>query len=180
VFRKDNSDGGLSANLRRAAEVSAAGVVLLDTLSRFYDGEIESGLFSLRQLRQSNSLSELIRVLCPDLSGRNDGAALRIRRLISAGCDDLSQADLPRSIKSNPSQADDDPGSFHGAEGGALTARQRIALQLVRDGCSNREMARVMAISENTVKWHLKETFRRLGVINRCAALKVAESRGLI
>ena len=180
MSRKGYSDGGVSANLQRAAEVSAAGVVLLDTLSRFYDGQIESGLFSLRQLRQSNSLTELIRVLCPDLSGRNDGVALRIRRLIAVGCDESSQAGLSRGIKSNPGHSDDDPGFFGGAEGGALTARQRIALRLVRDGCSNREMARVMAISENTVKWHLKETFRRLGVINRCAALKVAESRGLI
>ena len=65
-------------------------------------------------------------------------------------------------------------------EGGALTAKQRIAPPLVRDGGSNPEVARVMAISENAVEWHLKETFRRLGAMNRCAALKVAGSRGLI
>ena len=52
----------------------------------------------------------------------------------------------------------------------ALTERQREILQRVQNGCSNKEIARQLGISEGTVKQHLVTIFRQLKVRNRTMA----------
>lgn len=52
----------------------------------------------------------------------------------------------------------------------ALTSRQREVLYALADGCTNREIADRLTISEPTVKKHLQHVFRTLGVSNRVAA----------
>ena len=52
-----------------------------------------------------------------------------------------------------------------------LTARQHEVLALVVQGKSNRDIAEVMGLSENTVKVHLAAIFRALGVSSRTEAL---------
>ena len=47
-------------------------------------------------------------------------------------------------------------------------------------GRSNREIAEVVPLSVNTVKFHLKNLFDKLGVSNRQEAVTVAIRRGLI
>ena len=51
-----------------------------------------------------------------------------------------------------------------------LTDGQREILTLVSEGFSNREIAARIHLSENTVKSHLQEIFRKLGVRNRVEA----------
>ena len=56
----------------------------------------------------------------------------------------------------------------------ALTPRQQQILELVGAGKTNREIAGIVGISENTVEYHLnKRIFPRLGVRNRSAAADV-------
>lgn len=64
-----------------------------------------------------------------------------------------------------------------GAPGGSateplakLTPRQRDVLELVVEGKSNKEIARILDLGEGTVKIHLAALFRNLGVRNRSAA----------
>jgi DNA-binding CsgD family transcriptional regulator len=52
-----------------------------------------------------------------------------------------------------------------------LTGRQREILQLVATGCSNRQIARRLVVSEATVRKHLENIFSRLEVNNRTAAV---------
>lgn len=61
-----------------------------------------------------------------------------------------------------------------------LTASQREVLRHVAGGASNARIGRRMGVSEDTVKWHLKQAFRRLGVSNRCAAVTAARARGVL
>ena len=56
----------------------------------------------------------------------------------------------------------------------SLTAQQRAILRLLGRGKSNREIAYTVKISENTVKFHLREIFRKLGVRNRVEAARLA------
>jgi DNA-binding CsgD family transcriptional regulator len=63
---------------------------------------------------------------------------------------------------------------------GALTDGQREILALVSEGCSNREIANRVQLSENTVKTHLQEIFRKLGVRNRVEAAIRAVRDGLL
>jgi DNA-binding NarL/FixJ family response regulator len=51
-----------------------------------------------------------------------------------------------------------------------LTPRQRDVLQLLVRGHSNKEIARLLGLSEGTVKVHMAAVFRRLGVASRSAA----------
>jgi two-component system, NarL family, nitrate/nitrite response regulator NarL len=48
-----------------------------------------------------------------------------------------------------------------------LTARERVVMQAVGDGLKNREIARELWITEETVKFHLKNVYRKLGVSSR-------------
>ena len=51
-----------------------------------------------------------------------------------------------------------------------LTARQQELLQLVARGYTNSDIARELVVSTATVRKHLENIFRRLGVTNRTAA----------
>ena len=48
-----------------------------------------------------------------------------------------------------------------------LTFRQNQIVTLLKLGSSNREIARVLGVSEGTIKVHLHRIFQRLGVANR-------------
>jgi DNA-binding NarL/FixJ family response regulator len=54
-----------------------------------------------------------------------------------------------------------------GARLGRLTARQRVVADLISGGASNKEIAERLKISERTVKAHLTEAFRNVGVSDR-------------
>jgi len=62
----------------------------------------------------------------------------------------------------------------------SLSLREREVLRLLGDGASNGRIACVLAISENTVKWHIRNIFGKLGVPNRTAAVRAAQALGLI
>jgi DNA-binding CsgD family transcriptional regulator len=72
---------------------------------------------------------------------------------------------------------DSDGGGTHAP---ALTAREREILLRVLDGKSNWAIARLMNVSENTVKFHLKNIFRKLDVSSRVVAATKAHSLGLL
>jgi len=61
----------------------------------------------------------------------------------------------------------------------AQLARQRY-LELLAVGLSNKEIGRTMGVSENTVKYHLKNIFKELGVSNRTVAVNSARELGII
>lgn len=57
----------------------------------------------------------------------------------------------------------------------SLTQREREVWDLVARGLSNREIAKRLGLSDNTVKFHVQHLFHKLGVKNRTeAALKHA------
>jgi DNA-binding NarL/FixJ family response regulator len=55
----------------------------------------------------------------------------------------------------------------------ALSAREREILDLVARGMSNREIAERLTISTNTVKFHLRVVYAKLGVHNRVQATQL-------
>ncbi|MEN8176103.1 MAG: response regulator transcription factor [Pseudomonadota bacterium] len=71
------------------------------------------------------------------------------------------------------------PGS-HPARIEGLTVRQVEVLRLIGLGQSNKEIARALGLSENTVKIHVAAIFRALNVNNRTQAAVVARERGLL
>jgi len=62
----------------------------------------------------------------------------------------------------------------------SLSAREIEVLELVAAGSSNTEVARVLFVSETTVKSHLAHIFTKLGVSSRTAAVSAARQRGIL
>ncbi|HKV45394.1 MAG TPA: response regulator transcription factor [bacterium] len=63
---------------------------------------------------------------------------------------------------------------------GALSGRERQVLRLVAQGMSNKQIARQLAITERTVKFHMTSIFNKLGAENRAQAIALAAQRGLL
>lgn len=65
-------------------------------------------------------------------------------------------------------------------EWAALTHRELEILGLVAKGASNREVARDLWLSDQTVKFHLANTYRKLCVSKRAKAVERARELGLL
>jgi len=63
---------------------------------------------------------------------------------------------------------------------GDLTLRQLEVLKLLGDGRTNKEISSALAIADRTVRAHLTELFRTLGVSSRTQAVLAAQRLGLL
>ena len=92
----------------------------------------------------------------------------------------------PEMVRPNSATAetisDPDPrlplGIGRGAQLDALTARQHEVLERLENGKSNKQIARELNLSENTVKIHVGRILRALGVSNRTQAAVFARAKG--
>ncbi|HWI08662.1 MAG TPA: response regulator transcription factor [Solirubrobacteraceae bacterium] len=64
--------------------------------------------------------------------------------------------------------------------GEELTKRERTLLEAVARGLSTKAISRELWISEKTVKFHLTNIYRKLGVHNRTGAMRYAFDHGLV
>ena len=56
-----------------------------------------------------------------------------------------------------------------------LTEQEIRVLRLIADGLANKEIAAKLGNASETIKWHIKSIYRKLGVSNRVQALQVAK-----
>jgi DNA-binding NarL/FixJ family response regulator len=61
-----------------------------------------------------------------------------------------------------------------------LTVREMDVLRLIRDGFRNKQIADELAISENTVNFHIKNLMEKLRANDRTHAVTIALRRGLL
>ena len=66
------------------------------------------------------------------------------------------------------------------ASDAGLTKREREILQLVAEGNTNGQVARTLWVTEQTVKFHLANIFRKLNVSNRTQASRWAHTHGVL
>jgi DNA-binding NarL/FixJ family response regulator len=76
-------------------------------------------------------------------------------------------------------QAGDASGRNAGACPG-LTRRERTILSAVAEGTTTREISNALSVREQTVKFHLTNIYRKLGVANRSSAVCHALKHGLV
>jgi DNA-binding NarL/FixJ family response regulator len=62
----------------------------------------------------------------------------------------------------------------------ALTSREIEVLAMLADGLGNKEIARQLDISDNTVKFHLSAIFGKLGATNRTEAVMLGMRYGYV
>ncbi len=63
---------------------------------------------------------------------------------------------------------------------GGLTSREGQILRLVAAGASNHSVAKRLWVTEQTVKFHLSNVYRKLGVANRTEAAHYAHVHGVV
>jgi ATP/maltotriose-dependent transcriptional regulator MalT len=61
-----------------------------------------------------------------------------------------------------------------------ISRQEHRVLMHLSDGCANKEIARLLDVSESAVKFHLRNLFRKLQVQRRAALLEQARARGLL
>lgn len=61
-----------------------------------------------------------------------------------------------------------------------LTRQETRILRALAEGASNKAIANLMGLSESTVKFHLGNLYRKLGVATRRDALARARASGLL
>ncbi len=124
------------------------------------------------------------------LSASSDPA--RITRVLGAGASAYvtkrAQAeDFATAIRQSFEQSVFMRGNAHGSAGRShaekearLTRRESEILRLVAEGKPNQEIARDLWITVQTVKYHVSNIYRKLGVANRTEASRWAQLQGLL
>jgi DNA-binding NarL/FixJ family response regulator len=69
------------------------------------------------------------------------------------------------------------PADFEALQHSGLTARQLEVARLLAQGCANKAIAGMLAMSEGTVKVHIAAIFRALNVSNRTEAVLAIQRR---
>jgi DNA-binding NarL/FixJ family response regulator len=155
----------------------------------------------LDDMDHSQRLLELVR----EIRTRDENVALLVlsldldsewlSRVFSAGATAaLSKATQPLALATlvretldghivHPAPAGIPPGAPRGRSVAAdlpLTTRELEILQLVASGATNGVIARRLWVTEQTVKFHLRNIYRKLDVANRTEASHFAHVRGLV
>jgi DNA-binding NarL/FixJ family response regulator len=159
-------------------------VILLDDMDRS-----ERGIELLRALRAENATVAIIVLsLHVDAEWLERLFAAGVTGVISKATHPVALATLVREtldghiFHRQPAVSkvnDVTPGDL-AAEGLRLTGREREILHLVASGATNGDVARRLWVTEQTVKFHLRNIYRKLGVANRTQASHFAYARGLV
>jgi DNA-binding NarL/FixJ family response regulator len=144
----------------------------------------QSGMEVLAQVKQ-------VRPSLPVMVFSADEAPERVTEALQAGasgylCKTASEQALTEALKAAAAYKVSLPGSYarglpsHGGTADLpLSARQREVLQCLLRGMSAKQIARVLGISDGTVKSHTVAVFRALNVSSRAQVVLEAHRRGI-
>jgi len=158
----------LQAAHATAHELRALQIGACLAIAHMAAGEQEACFAQLRATLQDAQHSGALRSV---LDEGDELRGLLARFLVSRECSGECVDLVRRLIAAAPATA---------ALQSALTDREARVIGLVAQGCSNKEIARALAISAETVKTHLKHIFEKLGVQQRSQAVLMARSLGLM
>lgn len=153
---------GVTATRRLSAELPAVKVVVLTTMGD--DGSIVEAIAAgaLGYLLKDTGVEDLRAAIVQAAAGE---AFLSTRVLTS-----LVQQ-VARSGTLGPTVTSHDFG---------LTPRERVVLQHLSRGATNKDIARSLDLAEGTVKNHVSQVFTKLGVADRLQAALLARTYGLL
>jgi DNA-binding NarL/FixJ family response regulator len=160
-IRMPNLDG-IEATKQIVASGSGTRILVLTTfdLDEYVYGAIRAGAsgFLLKDVRPGE-LVDAIRVVASGNALLGPTAVERLLRRFSVPVDDHPMAT---------------------AAVGSLTDREAETLRLLANGLSNAEIAATLVVSETTVKTHVSNLLRKLGVRDRVQAVIAAYDAGVV
>jgi DNA-binding NarL/FixJ family response regulator len=143
------------------------------------------GVEAIEQIRQSwPDVKTVVLSACDDRaaidSALRAGASAYV--LKSAHTVDIASV-LRQASNGDVFHAPSYPPPLSGGPGGpplpALTDRERSILSAVAAGLTTAAISRDLWISEHTIKFHLTNIYRKLGVVNRAGAVRYALENGI-
>jgi DNA-binding NarL/FixJ family response regulator len=149
---------GVEATRRIRADHPGTKVVVLTTYSDDESilGALQAG--ALGYLTKDATRAEIGRAVLAAAAGQAVLDPAVQQRLLSA------------AVRAPAAQPDHDPDE--------LTPRESDVLRLIAEGKSNREIARVLYVSEATVKTHVNRIFAKTGSRDRTQAIRYAYTHG--
>ena len=174
-------EAGDGEELVRLAGEVAADVALVDLRMPVLDGAS-----AIARLQQSSPALHVLVLTTYDSDAD-------IRRAVEAGATgyllkDAPREELFRAIRGtaqgdtylSPAVASRLVDQVRSPDRDELSPREVEVLSLVAQGSANKEIARVLRLSEATVKSHLLHIFEKLGAADRTHAVTIAARRGII
>ncbi len=145
------------------------------------------GMDGLRCLEQLRAQQPTVRCVVLSAIDDADTIAAALRRgaagyvLKSINPLDLAAA-IRQSVERSVFQATEFAGTdtHDAARTAGLSEKEVKVLGELAQGKSNRQIAETLWLSEQTVKFHLRNVYRKLGVANRTEALRLALDRDLV
>ena len=172
----------------KAAANFSAGIVAAasgdpDAARRSLEDAVDLFLESGAPFEQARARLELARTL--DAVGQSDAAAEEARRAIDLLTELKAELEISRARAfleslSGRSKTEHAASSATRAAAAGLTRRELEVLRLVAAGLSNQQIGERLFVSEHTVHRHLANTFSKLSVSSRAAAVAQAARRGLL
>lgn len=174
------SDGETAVDRTRSQEVD---VVLMDVN---LGGTSINGIEATRRIKEvAPDTRVLILSMFTDPGTVSDAIRAGADGYLSKGATRESVIQAIRDVAEGRSVLDPNVtegifGRIGGKESMALTDRELAVLQQLTHGKSTREIGMEIHVSEETVKTHLKQIYRKLGVRDRAEAVAEAFRRGLV
>ena len=173
---------GRSASVQEIVD-AAPDVVLIDEM-----GQSDHLLELIRQIRAGREgIAVIILMLSPDQARLDDIFAAGAAAAVSKATHPLALATLIRETLDGrvvqlykPAESQERSSNGSAPQDSLLSAREREVLKLVAAGSTNGEIARKLWVTEQTVKFHLSNIYRKLGVANRTEASHYAHVNGLL
>lgn len=178
--------GHLNARSATVETVVEAGpdLVLIDDMD-----QTDRAVELVRQIKERrDSIAVIVLTLSPESAGLDELFEAGASAAISKATNPAALATLIReTLEGRVLHAHKPTGSAHesggkseAAEQSLLSARELEVLRLVAAGSTNSEIARTLWVTEQTVKFHLSNIYRKLDVSNRTEASRYAHVNGLV
>jgi DNA-binding NarL/FixJ family response regulator len=148
------------------------GLKCLGLIKQNYPGVKVGMLFLERDLERIEKAMLSGALACVMKNVRPEDLPTAVRQVVEATVFTATPAAVPAVV-----------GSTNGAEPQALeelTERELTMLRSIARGLSNKAISREEFVTEQTVKFHLNNVYRKLGVPNRTAAARFAFQHGIV
>jgi DNA-binding NarL/FixJ family response regulator len=157
---------------------------LLVTGIRMPEGEIDGIALVRESLNRAPAMKAIVLSMYDDIehvhASFNAGVSAYV--LKSTHPDDLKSA-IRQAFEPSvyfPPESPNGAEVFEDPSDAGLTRRELEILRLVAEGYSNAQLARMLWVTEQTVKFHLSNIYRKVDVSNRTEASRWAQRHGLL